>query len=119
MIDTNALARELDALRRQGDTIQYKAMAERLGIQPPRQIQQLATLLEAIQEDDALLGRPQRAALVIQKGGKPIPRQGFFQKLKALGIYNGSDQGPEAEMWHQNELEKLFTSDTSDSSPSA
>lgn len=114
MIDTNALARELDALRRRGETVQYKAMAERLGIRPPRQIQQLATLLEAIQEDDALLGRPQRAALVIQKGPQPIPRQGFFQKLKELGIYSGGDRGPEAEMWHQNELERLFRIDTPD-----
>lgn len=111
MTDTNALARELEALRREQCTLQYKPMAERLGLKPPRQIQQLAELLEAIQEDDALLKRPQRAALVIQKGPVPIPRQGFFQKLKALGVYRGADQGPEAEMWHQNELERLFETD--------
>lgn len=111
MIDTNTLVRELERLRQEGQTVPYKTMAERLGLKPPRQIQQLAALLEAVQEDDALLDRPQRAALVIQKGKQPIPRQGFFQKLQALGVYSGRDQGPEAEMWHQNELERLFNPD--------
>lgn len=108
MIDTNTLARELEVLRRRRETVQYKTLADRLGLRPPRQIQQLADLLEAVQEDDALLGRPQRAALVVQKGPAPTPRPGFFLKLRDLGVYRGRDRGPEAEMWHQNELERLF-----------
>ena len=45
---------------------------------------------------------------MIQKGNEPIPRPGFFIKLKTLGVYQGTDRGPEAEMWHQNELERLY-----------
>lgn len=108
MSDTNALSHLLDGLRLRRETIGYKTLADGLGLTPPRQIQKLVALLEAVQEDDALLGRPQRAALVVQKGPTPIPRPGFFQKLRALGVYQGRDSGPEAEMWHQNELERLF-----------
>lgn len=108
MSDTNALLQLLEGLRLRRETIQYKPLADALGLVPPKQIQKLAELLEAVQEDDALLGRPQRAALVIQKGNEPIPRPGFFIKLKTLGVYQGTDRGPEAEMWHQNELERLY-----------
>lgn len=108
MVDTNTLSHILEGLRLRRETIQYKALADALGLSPPGQIQQITALLEAIQEDDALLDRPQRAALVIQRGKAPIPRPGFFQKLKSLGVYLGPDQGPEAEMWHQHELERLF-----------
>ncbi|MHA7878376.1 MAG: hypothetical protein ACX931_01195 [Saccharospirillum sp.] len=108
MTDTNTLSHVLEGLRLRQETIQYKVLANALGLGPPGQIQQLAALLEAIQEDDALLNRPQRAALVIQRGKAPIPRPGFFLKLSALGVYRGPEQGPEAEMWHQHELERLF-----------
>ncbi|MCH8530491.1 MAG: hypothetical protein LAT65_06560 [Saccharospirillum sp.] len=108
MADTNTLSHMLEGLRLRRETIQYKALAEALGLSPPGQIQQITALLEAIQEDDALLNRPQRAALVIQRGKEPVPRPGFFQKLKSLGVYQGPDKGPEAEMWHQHELERLF-----------
>ena len=108
MVDTNTLSHVLEGLRLRRETIQYKALAEALGISPPGQIQQVTALLEAIQEDDALLDRPQRAALVIQRGKAPIPRPGFFQKLNSPGVYQGPEQGPEAEMWHQHELERLF-----------
>lgn len=112
MTDTNALASLLEGLRLRRETIQYKPLAEAIGLQPPHQIQKLAALLEALQEDDAVLGRPQRAALVIQKGPEPIPRPGFFQKLTELDVYRGRDRGPEAAMWHQNELERLFYLDS-------
>lgn len=108
MTDTNALSSLLEGLRLRRETVQYKTVAEALGIEPPQQIQKLAALLEAIQEDDALLGRPQRAALVIQKGREPIPRPGFFQKLAELKVFQGPDRGAQAAMWHQNELERLF-----------
>jgi hypothetical protein len=108
MTDTNALLHVLEGMRLRQITATYKSVADAIGLTPPGQIQALAALLEAIQQDDALLERPQRATLVIQNGRDLIPRPGFFQRLTELGIYQGNDQGPEAAMWHQNELEKLF-----------
>ncbi len=110
MTDTNALLHVLEGLRLRSMTATYKAVADAIGLTPPGQIQALAALLEAIQEDDARLGRPQRASLVIQNGKDPIPRPGFFQQLTALGVYQGSDRGAEAAMWHQNEIERLYES---------
>ncbi|WP_394169439.1 hypothetical protein [Saccharospirillum alexandrii] len=108
MTDTNALLHVLEGLRLRRMTATYKVVADAIGLTPPGQIQALAALLEAIQEDDAHLERPQRAALVIQNGKDPIPRPGFFQQLTALGVYQGNDRGAEAAMWHQNEIERLY-----------
>ncbi|WP_028670024.1 hypothetical protein [Saccharospirillum impatiens] len=108
MTDTNALLHVLEGLRLRRLTATYKAVADAIGLTPPGQIQALAALLEAIQEDDARLGRPQKASLVIQNGKEPIPRPGFFQKLSTLGVYRGVDRGAEAAMWHQNEIECLY-----------
>lgn len=108
MTDTNTLLHLLEGLRLRQMTATYKSVADAIGLTPPGQIQALAALLEAIQQDDALLGRAQRASLVIQNGKEPIPRPGFFQQLSQLGVYHGPDQGAQAAMWHQNELEKLF-----------
>lgn len=62
MTDTNALLHVLEGLRLRSMTATYKAVADAIGLTPPGQIQALAALLEAIQEDDARLGRPQRAS---------------------------------------------------------
>jgi hypothetical protein len=91
-----------------GRAVGYRQLALVLGLRPPQQIQKVATLLEAIQRIDAEANRPQRAALVIQKGDVAIPRRGFFQQLLALGLYNGAFEGPEAIAWHQTELARLF-----------
>lgn len=96
------------AIARQKSTIDYKGLAEVLGCRPPGQIQAVTSLLEALQEDDANLNRPQLAAIVISKAKDPIPRPGFFQQLRALGVYDGPDSGSAAAMWHQNELERVF-----------
>lgn len=106
--DTNHLRKLLEKIARSSSTIDYKSLADQLGFTPPNTIQQTTNLLEACQEDDALLGQPQLSSVVVQKNGKPVPRPGFFQKLHELRIYEGSDRGPQAEMWHQNELEKVY-----------
>ncbi|TCS42641.1 hypothetical protein [Reinekea marinisedimentorum] len=106
--DTNDLRKVLIAHAQQQQTLDYKSLTKLLGITPPNSIHQTTQLLEACQQDDALLHQPQLAAIVISKASDPIPRPGFFQTLKNLGIYSGSEQGAEAQMWHQNELEKVF-----------
>jgi hypothetical protein len=107
-VDTNQIRKILIKLAKKRETTNYKAIAELLGFAPPNTITQVTNLLEACQEDDALLGRPQIASVVIQKSGAPYPRPGFFQKLTELRLYHGNETGTEAEMWHQNELEKVF-----------
>ena len=108
--DTNLVRACLEAVARDHTTIDYKSLAERLSIRPPGMIRKTTTLLEAIQEEDALLKQPQLVAVVIQKSGKPYPRPGFFQTLRNLGLYAGNDDGADAQMWHQNELEKVYAS---------
>ena len=108
MTETNHLRKILLSAVQSRTTLTYKTVTDQLEIQPPNSIQQTTQLLEACQEDDALLNQPQLSAIVIQKTGAPIPRPGFFQKLSELGIYSGKDRGAEAEMWHQNELERVF-----------
>lgn len=106
--DTNSVRALLKRYAEKRQTLDYKSLADELGFVPPHTIQKTTALLEACQEDDALLGQPQLAAIVIQKQGANCPRPGFFQKLIDVGIYQGSDSGSQAEMWHQNELEKVF-----------
>ncbi|TXR53601.1 hypothetical protein [Reinekea thalattae] len=108
LIDTNAVRKTLVSYAKQATTIDYKSLCQQLGIEPPQSIQKVTALLEACQEDDANLGLPQLAAVVISKGANPIPRPGFFQTLTQLDLYHGSDEGAQAQMWHQNELEKVF-----------
>ena len=108
LIDTNLLREKLVSLCTHRQITTYKDLVIQLGIQPPHSIQQLVYLLESCQEDDAALQQPQLATVVVQKNGMNYPRAGYFQKLSSLGLYNGPDQGPEAQMWHQNELEKVF-----------
>jgi hypothetical protein len=106
--DTNRLRAILLECAQREATLDYKGLTTQLGFQPPNSIGQTTALLEACQEDDALLGLPQLASVVLQKSGEPYPRPGFFQKLTQLGIYQGLDKGAAAQMWHQNELERVY-----------
>jgi len=106
--DTNLLRQLLIGCAQQRSTLDYKGLTAQLGFRPPNSIAQSTALLEACQEDDALLGLPQLVAVVIQKTGASCPRPGFFQKLTQLGVYQGQDSGAAAQMWHQNELERVY-----------
>lgn len=108
LVDTNLVRKTLKKLCAGRQVITYKDLANQLGLQPPQSIQQLVHLLESCQEDDAALQQPQIVSVVVQKTGMNYPRAGYFQKLTELGLYLGPDQGLEAQMWHQNELERVF-----------
>lgn len=84
----------------------YQQMASQLRLLPPNSIGQLTTALEQIMREDALAERPQLAATCVQKR-QPYPREGFFQLLSALNLYQGPDSGNQAEMWHIREMERL------------
>jgi hypothetical protein len=107
--DTNELRSILMEFATKRQTTDYKTVTELLNFRPPNTIAQTTNLLEACQEDDVLLERPQLAAVVVQKTGNRNPRPGFYQKLSELGVYNGPDRGAQAQMWHQNELEKVYS----------
>lgn len=107
-VDTNAVRAVLRGYASTHSTLDYKTLTQQLGILPPQSIAKTTALLEAIQEDDALLDQPQLVSVVIQKSGKPMPRAGYYLKLKELGLYRGDETGSSAQMWHQNELEKVF-----------
>ncbi|MFQ3281117.1 MAG: hypothetical protein ACI9S6_001458 [Reinekea sp.] len=108
LVDTNVVRKSLKNLCVKRQLITYKDLVSALGIQPPQSIQQLVRLLESCQEDDAALQQPQIVSVVVQKTGLNYPRSGYFQKLTELGLYSGPDEGLESQMWHQNELEKVF-----------
>lgn len=108
IIDTNLLRRHLIRTAQKKSLTDYHLLATELGLKAPQIGQKLLRLLAACQEDDALLERPQLAALVVEKGGARVPKPEFFQKLTELTLYTGKTRGPEAQMWHQNELEKVY-----------
>lgn len=106
--DTRQIRQILIDTAQKRSTLDYKSLARALGFQPPNTIQKTVAVLEACQEEDAQLNRPQLASVVIQKSGTACPRPGFFQKLDELGVYHGPDRGPDAERWHHDELEKVY-----------
>lgn len=106
MIELNHLRQLLWHQVVHAQPLSYQAVAQQLALKPPRTILQLSTALERMMLEDCLAERPQLAAMVIQKNA-PLPRPGFFQTLSQLGLYQGNDQGNQAEIWHLRELERL------------
>lgn len=85
------LEARLGELARAGETITYGALARALGLTAPGSIGRLTTALEALMEADAKAGRPLRAALCSGRLGANLPAAGFFEKARALGLYEGVD----------------------------
>lgn len=69
-----------------GRCVTYGALAVEIGLDGPGRIARLTTLLESLMEQDAMAGRPLRAALVIGRSSHSLPARGFFQKAEALGF---------------------------------
>jgi hypothetical protein len=99
----------LEALARQGKTISYRQLAVLAEIPEPRVIGRLASLLEAIIREDHAVGIAASVASLVVSQTKPaIPRAGYFMLLRELGVYNGSDEGAAAEIFHAACVEQLF-----------
>lgn len=99
-----------------GRTVTYDQATRDLGIEPPRRIHQLAEALEETMTEDAAAGRPFRAAVVVSRTGTGLPQRGFFLHARALGRYEGPDEGPQAAEFHARELASLRAS-LSDATP--
>jgi hypothetical protein len=103
-----ALAAELAALARQGQTVGYGELARQLAVPGPGSIARLTDALEALMEEDATHGRPFRAALCTSRlqGGQPA--LGFFEAAARLSRYQGPPDGPEAEAFVAAERAALW-----------
>lgn len=99
-----ALAATLAHLAATGRTTTYGALAAEIMPEGPGRIAQLTAALEATMEHDARAGLPLRASLVLARLGDGMPARGYFQKARALGLYDGPDDGPEARAFHARQL---------------
>lgn len=103
------LEQELDRLRARQELVTYRDLAVRLEMAGPHTIHRLTDLLEETMREDHAAGRPLRAASVVSRTSGNLPQRGFFQLLRELGLYNGSEDGADAQAAHRNELERLWT----------
>lgn len=102
--DLDRLAVLLDHARSKRRTLTYLEVADALAIPGPRRIDQTARLLECLLQQDALAGRPIRAALVTSRARPGLPARGFFDCARRLGLCAGGDQAE----YHAALLERLY-----------
>jgi hypothetical protein len=92
-----------------GTPTTYKALAARLGLEPPQTIHRVGEALETLMQDDVAAGLPMLAALCVSKMQSGIPGRGFFLKAEILGIFSGDPTGPEARAFHADELQRVLS----------
>lgn len=91
---------------RAGRTLTYAELAGQLALQPPHTIHRAGLLLEDLMRDQADRGEPQLASFVVSKGRSGLPAPGYFMMMRELGLYAGSDAGPEARSLVESERER-------------
>lgn len=96
-----ALAR----LAETGTTTTYGALAADLGLDGAGRIARLTAALEETMTQDARAGRGLRASRVLGRTSNGLPARGFFMKARALGLYDGPDDGPLAQAFHAAQLD--------------
>lgn len=104
------LAALLDRAREQRRTMSYLEVADALAVPAPLRIHKTTRLVELLLKRDAEAGAPIRAALVTSRARPGRPADGFFDRARRLGLFDGAD--PDA--FHERLVLELF--DTSDSS---
>lgn len=111
------IRRVLEQQARAGQTISYRALAIEAEVPGPQVIHRLTHALEEIQRQDCASGAhtaespslscPSLACLAVSRGHPLIPRPGFFILLRELGLYDGPDDGPQAEAFHADLLQRV------------
>ncbi len=86
-----------------GATMTYHEAASAIELRPPHMIHSVTMLLEELMEEDAALGHPFIAALVISRVDG-LPGLGFFETAARLGRFSGEPWSAEAMAWHAAEL---------------
>ncbi len=84
--------------------ITYRDLAKALRLSPPKTIHQVGEALERLMEEDAEVGLPFIAALVISKARGGLPAPGFFACARRLGRFVGDARDPEASTYHATEF---------------
>lgn len=98
------LAALLEQARVQRRTLTYLEVADALAMPGPKRIHKTTRLIEILLKRDAQAGRPLRAALVTSRARPGLPAEGFFDRARRLGLFDGRD--PEG--FHDRLLEALF-----------
>lgn len=98
------LAALLDQARVQRQTLTYLEVADALAMPGPKRIHKTTRLIEILLKRDAQAGRPLRSALVTSRARPGLPAEGFFDRARRLGLFDGRD--PEG--FHARLLESLF-----------
>jgi hypothetical protein len=91
---------------RAGRTLTYAELAKQLALQPPHTIHRAGLFLEDLMRDQADRGEPQLASFVVSKARSGLPARGYFMMMRELGLYAGSDAGPEAQSLVESERER-------------
>lgn len=84
-------------------TVTYHEAARGIGLEPPHVIHSVTTLLETLMAEDAALGHPFIAAMVVSRRDG-VPATGFFEAAARLGRFDGAPWSAEALAWHAAEL---------------
>ena len=96
----------LDEYIRKRETLTYLALADAVAMPGPQRIHRVTRLLERLMKEDVEAGRPVRAAVVISRVGSGLPAEGFFDRARRLGLFDGCDPGA----FHKELLARLFDS---------
>jgi len=99
----------LEQVARRRVPITYQALAKALQLLPPNTVHQLTVTLEHLMEEDAAVGHPLIAALVISKARGGLPCPGFFDCARRVGLYSGTVDGPEAWAFHASVFNAAVT----------
>ncbi len=102
------LRAHLQALATRRLPITYQQAAKGLLLSPPNTIHQVTEALEQIMAEDAAADRPFIAAMVISKWRGGLPAPGFFDCAARLGRFTGDATGPDARVFHADELNAVL-----------
>ena len=84
--------------------ISYAELAETARVPSPHRIHKLSMWLERLIDNEHQSAKPLRAAWVVSRQREQIPAPGFFMKCRAIGLYDGPVNGPQAAEFHQKLL---------------
>lgn len=94
----------LDQHARQQQTLTYLELADAVAMPGPQRIHRVTRLLEILMKEDGSAGRPIRSALVVSRLGRGLPAEGFFDRARRLGLFDGLDP----EDFHRRQLTAVF-----------
>ncbi|MGM0586628.1 MAG: hypothetical protein ACQEUZ_18445 [Pseudomonadota bacterium] len=97
----------LEDAARAGRRPTYGEAVRALAVPGPGAVAKLTDAAERLMAEDVAEGRALRAAVLAGRLRRGLPAPGFFRAARALGRYDGSEDGPEAGSFHAAELARL------------